>query len=258
MSAYYNEIDPFAAAWLRELIADGLIAPGEVDERDIRDVQPAELAGFTQCHFFAGIGVWSFALRRAGWPDERPVWTGSCPCQPFSEAGQRRGFSDERHLWPFLRDLICEQAPPIFFGEQVAKNIDWLACVRGDLEALDYAVGCLPIEAASAGADNRRDRFWIVAHAQGIEAWPAKPGNRSGQTRAVGPDCAPPSGGRPSLCGRTYRLPEPGFQLLADGPAAELALLWPLGNAINAEVASGFIEAVIDHLSTPIREEIAA
>src|SRR5688572_30643871 len=62
---YYNEHDPYAAAWLRNLIAAGHIAPGDVDERSILDVQPADLAGYVQCHFFAGIGVWSHALRLA-------------------------------------------------------------------------------------------------------------------------------------------------------------------------------------------------
>lgn len=57
MSAYYNEIDPFATAWLRELMKAGHIAPGEVDTRSIEDVVPSDLAGFRQCHFFAGIGV---------------------------------------------------------------------------------------------------------------------------------------------------------------------------------------------------------
>jgi DNA (cytosine-5)-methyltransferase 1 len=79
MTAYYNEIDPFAAAWLRELIKAKHIAPGDVDERSIEDVVPSELMGYTQCHFFAGIGVWSHALRCAGWTDDRPIWTGSCP-----------------------------------------------------------------------------------------------------------------------------------------------------------------------------------
>ena len=73
MAAYYNEIDPYAAQWLRNLIAAGHIAPGEVDERSILDVSPDDLTGFIQCHFFAGIGVWSHALRRGGWPDERPA-----------------------------------------------------------------------------------------------------------------------------------------------------------------------------------------
>lgn len=120
MSAYYNEIDPFAAQWLRELIKAGHIAPGEVDTRSIENVAADDLAGFTQCHFFAGIGTWSYALRCAGWPDDRPVWTGSCPCQPFSAAGKRKGTADERHLWPSFFRLISQCRPDVIFGEQVA------------------------------------------------------------------------------------------------------------------------------------------
>lgn len=115
MSAYYNEIDPFAAQWLRELIKAGHIAPGEVDTRSIENVAADDLAGFTQCHFFAGIGTWSYALRCAGWPDDRPVWTGSCPCQPFSAAGKRKGTADERHLWPAFFRLISQCRPDVIF-----------------------------------------------------------------------------------------------------------------------------------------------
>src|SRR5687767_2509033 len=122
MTAYYNEHDPKAAAWLRELIRRDLVAPGEVDERSIEDIRPTELAGFTQCHFFAGIGVWSYALRLAGWPDSREVWTGSCPCQPFSAAGKGAGFTDERHLWPAWFHLISQCRPARIFGEQVASK----------------------------------------------------------------------------------------------------------------------------------------
>ena len=91
MAAYYNEFDPFAAAWLRGLIKTGQIAAGDVDERSITEVTADDVRGYTQCHFFAGIGGWSYALRLAGWPDTRPVWTGSCPCQPFSHAGKSGG-----------------------------------------------------------------------------------------------------------------------------------------------------------------------
>lgn len=162
--AYYNEIDPYCAQWLRNLIAKNLIAPGVVDERSILDVKPYELEPYTQCHFFAGIGGWSYALRLAGVADHREIWTGSCPCQPFSTAGRRRGFDDERHLWPYWRYLIAQRRPPTIFGEQVASAADWLRLVRSDLEALDYAVGAVPIEAASAGADHLRDRFWFMAY----------------------------------------------------------------------------------------------
>ncbi|MGG1947084.1 DNA cytosine methyltransferase [Trinickia sp. NRRL B-1857] len=165
--AYYNELDEYCARWLRNLIAAGHIAPGDVDERDIRDVHPDDLRGYTQCHFFAGIGVWSAALRRAGWPDDRPVWTGSCPCQPFSAAGKGLGFADERHLWPSWHWLIGECRPPVIFGEQVASAaVDvWVDLVQADVEGLDYAYGCVPFPSASVDAPHIRDRNFWMAHA---------------------------------------------------------------------------------------------
>ncbi|MEF3068151.1 DNA cytosine methyltransferase [Pandoraea apista] len=165
--AYYNELDPYAANWLRNLIAAGHIAPGDVDTRDIRDVRPDDLRGFTQCHFFAGIGVWSYALRMAGWPDDRPVWTGSCPCQPFSAAGAGLGFADERHLWPHWFHLISERRPATVFGEQVAsKDVDpWIDLVQDDMEALGHAFGAIAFPAASVGAPHIRDRTYWMAHA---------------------------------------------------------------------------------------------
>lgn len=163
--AYYNEIDPFAAAWLRNLIAAGHIAPGDVDERSIVDVQPADLEGYEQCHFFAGIAGWSLALRMAGWADERHAWTGSCPCQPLSSAGQRKGHADERHLWPAFYGLIAQCRPSTVFGEQVAgkDGFEWLAGVRADLEDAGYACGAADLCAAGAGAPHLRQRlFWVA------------------------------------------------------------------------------------------------
>ena len=165
MAAYYNEYDLKAAAWLRELIKQGHIADGVVDERSIEDVTPTELAGFTQCHFFAGIGVWSYALRKAGWADDRPVWTGSCPCQPFSAAGKGAGFDDERHLWPTFHHLISQCRPDVVFGEQVASKdgLGWLDLVQSDLEATGYASGAVDLCAAGIGAPHIRQRLWWVA-----------------------------------------------------------------------------------------------
>ena len=163
MVAYYNEFDPKAAAWLRELIKQGHIAPGDVDERSISDVTPDDLRGYTQCHFFAGIGVWSYALRQAGWPDDRPVWTGSCPCQPFSSAGKRKGTSDERHLWPHWFHLISQCRPCNVFGEQVASKDGraWFDTVQADMEALGFAVGAADLCAAGVGAPHIRQRLWF-------------------------------------------------------------------------------------------------
>ncbi|EBF0275034.1 DNA cytosine methyltransferase [Salmonella enterica] len=164
-AAYYNEIDSFAAQWLRNLIAGGHIAPGEVDERSIEDVTPDDLRGFTQCHFFAGIGVWSHSLRLAGWPDDKPVWTGSCPCQPFSASGKGDGFADERHLWPHFFHLISECTPQHVFGEQVAAgNANaWFDLVQTDLEGMGYSFGLVPFTSASIGAPHIRERAYWVA-----------------------------------------------------------------------------------------------
>jgi DNA (cytosine-5)-methyltransferase 1 len=161
---YYNELDPKAAGRLRSLISAGFIPPGHVDERSIADVRPSDLEGFTQCHFFAGIGGWSEALRIAGVSSDTRLWTGSCPCQPFSSAGRRKGIADERHLWPVFRDLIAECQPPIVFGEQVASadGRDWLAVVRAEMEALGYAVGAADLCAAGVGAPHIRQRLWFV------------------------------------------------------------------------------------------------
>ncbi|MFA9597706.1 DNA cytosine methyltransferase [Citrobacter telavivensis] len=166
-AAYYNEIDPYAAQWLRNLIASGHIAPGEVDERSIEDVTPDDLRGFTQCHFFAGIGVWSHSLRLAGWPDYKQAWTGSCPCQPFSAAGKGDGFADERHLWPHFFHLISECRPQHVFGEQVAAgNANaWFDLVQADLEGMDYAFGLVPFTSAGVGAPHIRERAYWVANA---------------------------------------------------------------------------------------------
>jgi|ERR1700691_92717 len=171
MTAYYNEIDPFAAAWLRQLIAAEHIAPGDVDERSIEDVKPDELRPYTQCHFFAGIGIWSYALRLARWDDSRPVWTGSCPCQPFSAAGKGDGFDDERHLWPAWFHLIEHAKPrgvPIF-GEQVASpdGLAWLDLVQADLENAYHTLWPFDLCAAGFGAPHIRQRLYFVAEPEG-------------------------------------------------------------------------------------------
>ena len=196
LRSYYNEIDPFAAAWLRNLIKEKLIPDGDVDERSIADVQPMDLKDYTQCHFFAGIGGWSRALQLAGWPDDAPVWTGSCPCQPFSVAGKGKGTDDERHLWPEFHRLITERRPSIVFGEQVASRAgrEWLSGVRSDVEAVGYALGAADLCAAGVGAPHIRQRlYWVatnVEHASRDRGYgPLRNNQREALRETMGSSC---------------------------------------------------------------------
>jgi len=166
--AYYNELDKGAAAWLRELIKAGHIAPGDVDERSIEDVEPQDLRGYGQVHLFSGIGVWSAAFRLAGIPDDRPFWSASCPCQDFSVAGKGQGMEGERDLWDDTFRLIRECHPDAVFGEQVgnAVGFGWLDRLGCDLESEAYAVGQAVLGAHSVGADHRRQRLYWVANSR--------------------------------------------------------------------------------------------
>lgn len=163
---YYSEWEPYAAQHLRNLIDAGLIPAGHVDTRSITDVQPSDLAGYRQCHFFAGIAGWSLEARLAGWPDDRELWTGSAPCQPFSVAGKGKAQDDDRHLWPHFLRLIRARRPAVVMGEQVAAAVgkNWLDGVSADLEAEDYACRAVVVPACAVDAPHRRDRLWFVAH----------------------------------------------------------------------------------------------
>ena len=202
MTAYYNEIDPYAAAWLRNLIKAGHIAPGDVDERSIMEVSADDVRNYTQCHWFAGIGGWSYALRLAGWDDTRPVWTGSCPCQPFSVAGKGKAQSDERHLWPAWFNLIKSVQPPVVFGEQVAGAIahGWLDDAFDDLEGQGYETAACVLPACSVGAPHKRDRLWFVADT-------GSAGRGTGLLRNSGDDGKPLGSGRPVIAAESGEAP---------------------------------------------------
>lgn len=244
MPAYYNEHNRFAAQWLRNLIVAGEIAPGDVDERSITEVQPDDLRGYTQCHFFAGIGGWSRALRLAGWPDDRPVWTGSCPCQPFSQIGAGRATCDERHLWPTFFGLIRERRPASVFGEQVAgaAGLAWLDHVFADLEIAGYAAAAANLPACSVGAPHKRERLFWVGHADSINEG-AKQSVSEGHR---------PSAARMSAWSDCHwikcddgvlRPTERGVFPLDDGLPNVLAALHAYGNAIVPQVAAAFVLA---------------
>lgn len=219
--AYYNENDPFAAAWLRKLISAGLIAPGDVDERSIEDVRPDDLRGYAQCHFFAGIGGWSYALRLAGWPDDRPVWTGSCPCQPHSSAARGRNVAAD--LWPQWFRLIAACRPRDIFGEQVDEARAWLDGVCADVEGLAYTLRAAILPAYCVGEDHARERIYFACHADG-ESESSRPFNGE-------------MAGLPRTCGDARNVVRP------HGVSARVAIMRAFGNAIHPDVAATFIRA---------------
>lgn len=253
MPAYYNENDAFVAQWLRNLIAAGHIAPGDVDERSIVDVRPDDLVGYAQCHFFAGIGGWSYALRLAGWPDERPVWTASVPCQPYSVAsvshGGAQGISDHRDLWPILWPLAQQHQPARLFGEQVASAIKWGWWDRAalDLETEGYAVAAAVLRADAAGGSHERKRLYWVGYSRRAGRARYQPNERapSGTQQALTINGDPLAGARRALDGDYSDL------LSCDGLSVVVERLATkgYGNAIVPQVAAQFIAASIEAIN---------
>jgi len=274
MSAYYNENDPFAAEWLRQLIQAGAIAHGDVDDRSIVDVTPDDLRPYVQCHFFAGIGVWSYALRQAGWSDDKPVWTGSCPCQPFSAAGKGGGSSDSRDLWWAFFWLISQCQPKTIFGEQVASEdaLAWWDTVQTDMEGAGYAATAIDLCAAGIGAPHIRQRlFWVAdSYCERLEKLSIESSRKELQTTERGSQTSRVvrrSQGSGDFKGRgrdnrsspingfwrsadwlwcrdnRWRPVEPGTFPLANGAPARVGRLRGYGNAIVAPLAQTFIEA---------------
>lgn len=222
---------------MRNLITAGHIAPGEVDERSIEDVRPDDLVGYTQCHFFAGIGGWSYALRLAGWPDDKPVWTGSCPCQPFSTAGKQDAEGDARDLWPTFFGLIRKREPSIVFGEQVAGaiHLGWYDRLHIDMESAGYAVGAANLPACGVGAPHVRPRLYFVA-------------NSMRRDKALGWDI--PGSRRepePPAWNTHWQVQsEPAILDVANGLPQRMGVLRALGNAIVPQVAAAFIRAAVE------------
>ncbi|SFL17563.1 DNA cytosine methyltransferase [Methylorubrum salsuginis] len=256
--AYYNEIDFDASAQIGALISGGHIMPGRVDARSIVHVRPADVAGYERCHFFAGWAAWDYALALAGWPEGRAVWTGSCPCQPWTRAGavhgRNRGFEDERHLWPAWLDLIRECRPDTILGEQVPDAIaeGWWDAVATDLEGAGYACGALVFRASDIGEPIARKRLYFVAQHLGSgtqgqftsgSPCPARPRRWRGEADLRAVTDAPLVAGD--------RWPQPLVRRVDHGRAECMGLLHRAGNAINAEAAAAFIAAALDTLPSP-------
>lgn len=270
MTAYYNEFDPFAAQWLRHLIDAELIAPGIVDDRSITDVTASDLKGFKQCHFFAGIGGWSLALRLAGVPDTYPVWTGSPPCQPFSLAGLGIGKDDPRHLAPAFLNLIGECKPAKIFGEQVRNAVQkdhWIDALFIELSEEDYACGFAVLPAFGVGAKHKRERI-IFGASLGDSDGQSISGQREhkqiflserwkdAKRHALSADVAShfwaewePVKGADGIVRSIPR----GYGQAAYGLSHRVGRLRGYGNAIVPQVASGFISAFIESAAEAVQ-----
>ena len=100
---------------------------------------------------------------------EADVVTGGFPCQPFSQAGRKKGTHDDRYLWDETIRVIRECKPRWFIGENVEGIINIqngmvLRQVQDDLEEQGFEVKCLVIPASGIGAWHQRKRVWIIAH----------------------------------------------------------------------------------------------
>lgn len=262
MTAYYNDVEPYVCRWLENLSTAGRIEPGKVDCRSVKEIQPHELEGYSQAHFFAGIGAWSLALRLAGWPENDEVWTGSCPCQPFGHRGNNipSGTNDPRHVWPDWFKLIRECHPPVIFGEQVANSfaLEWFDAVADDLEGEGYAVAAVDLCATSIGAPHIRQRlFWVAESRMGytgrerLSAF--QPQELSRERRwSEGRGSERPSGTLWSFAewrkcrDGKYRAVEPGICPVAYGVPGRVGQIRAYGNSLVPALAAVFIQAYME------------
>jgi len=226
------EVDRFAREWLARLDL------GDLSRGGVEDLA-AEASGRTHVHAFAGLGGWSRALDLVGWPPDAPVWTGSCPCQPFSVAGRQRRDRDARHLWPAWGRAIEAHRPPVVLGEQVDSSMgrEWFDHVASDLEALGYVVACADLPAAGVGAPHRRQRLYFAA---ALPTW------RAPRLAAGGAPGAEWSHVAWLQCrDRRLRPIRPDLVPLVASHPDRRALIRTYGNALVPQVGAAFVRAVV-------------
>lgn len=215
------------------------------------------------------------------------VICGGFPCQPHSLAGKRKGKADDRNLWPEYRRIVAELNPAWVVGENVPGIVTTiLDQVLSDLEGLSYAVAPLIIPACAFNAPHRRDRVFIVAHAnrqqaneqcgrqiefggqqgQSLETWEEafrQTQNETGHDnpsrfyqvlshpngqRCSRPTTQPQQARRQRLEGRNWWKTEPGVGRVVDGLPNRMDRLAALGDAVTPQQGH-FIANLILRLS---------
>lgn len=184
----------------------------------------------------------------SGWGRPNLI-TAGYPCQPFSVAGQRRGENDDRHLWPDVRRIIAEVRPRLVLAENVYGHVNMgLDQVLSDLEAEGYDAGALVVPACAVDAPHRRDRVWVMAHANG-DGEPTGPEHGDEgcgelgthpNSSSVGRACEDYTiqAGRDTVVNGSWRSPQPSIRGVDDGLSPDVELrLRALGNAIVPQVA---------------------
>ena len=149
-NAFHAEIDPFCLQILKYHFPDA------VTYTDIRNTD------FTP------------------WRDRIDVLSGGFPCQPFSQAGKRKGTSDDRHLWPEMLRAIREIRPRWVVGENVLGITNWdggvvFDQVCADLESEGYSVQPVVLPACGVNAPHQRHRTWFTAHRDDDELFAGLP-----------------------------------------------------------------------------------
>jgi DNA (cytosine-5)-methyltransferase 1 len=118
---------------------------------------------------------------------------GGFPCQPHSLAGRRLASGDERDLWGHFARVIREAQPKWVVAENVPGLLSseggrYFGRVLADLAALGFDAEWFCFSAKEVGAPHRRDRVFIVAHANSPQ--------RKGDWRTVGVPAKASSGSR--------------------------------------------------------------
>ena len=249
-------------------------------------------AGLSKPVLFCDIEPWSRKILKKHWPDvpiaedvkeltsdpdgliprtdpKKTILTAGYPCQPFSHAGKRLGQEDDRHIWPYILQIVAHKRPAFCVFENVYGHVSMgLDQVLLDLEAQGYASRTFIVPACGVDAPHRRDRVWIIAHTDshrepngpvnGSQGQRLDVGNASsgGQRRDNGRWAGQEPENRGQDVADTDRkrgqapqqwLTEPPVGRVAHGIPKRVDRLRGLGNAIVPQIAMKIGEAIRQH-----------